>query len=228
MKQYPKTYELVFSDCKKIDRKCKLEKIKTYNDIPKSNIEYIQLFKNTIKKFHKDFFDSLVKYTWLTRRFCYDGKRRKKIMGNGTYSDSAFGVFMRNYVGYDNRSIMINSYSGRITSYFDDFFLNFDEGNPFEEEYAYPYKFISIDYLLLVYQMPERLEILQYAEDNKISYVKFLDYILNYISCYNEEHGEVYIFILTSKNVGFPFIKYNKNYETTKTSNIRPGKRKIL
>jgi hypothetical protein len=228
MKQYPRTYELVFSDQKRIDKKCALGSIGTYNNIPNSNIEYIKLLRNTIKKFQDDFFDALVKYAWLTRRFCYKDERRKNKSRNGVVMDFAFGIFMRRYVGYDNKGIMISRHSGRIISYFDDFFTNFDEGNPFEEIYEYPYKYISLDYLLLVYQMPERLELLQYAEDNEMSYTKFLDYILNYVSCYNEEHGEIYVFMLTSKTIGFPYVRVNQNYESTKTSSVRSRKRKIL
>jgi len=219
-KDYPRKYERVFIDKNK---KCKLERVSTYNDIPKSNIEYINLFRKTIKDLQDGYFDNLVKYNWLVRRFCYGGIRRKNFSRNGNFLDGAFGVFMRHFVGFENRFICTyGACGGKIISYFDDFFPNFDEGNPFKEEYKYPYKHITLEYLFVVYQMPERLKILRRAEEQKMLYPKFLDYVLNYILCYNEEHGEKYIFVFS--NWLMPYIKAKKNYEGIKTSSIRSGK----
>jgi len=226
-KRYDREYEKVFTNEKVIKKRCKLEEISSFNNVPKDNTEYIGLLRETIGGMQKEVFDYMVKYMWLVRRFCYKGKRRKNLSANGIHMDGAFGVFMRNFVGFEGR-LMLNTFGsgGKIAGYLDDFFPNFDEGNPFEEHYEYPYKNITLEHLILVYQMPERLDLLNDAENAKMSYTKFLDFVLNYISCYNEEHGEEYIFIFSSAFM--PYIKFTKNYEATKTSSVRSRKKRVL
>lgn len=208
-KKYHREFERVFNDKKLIDKKCNIEKVSTFNNIPSTITEYISLYTDIFKDFQNSLFDYLVKYVWLNRRFCYRGYNRKKSRANGVELDRAFGIFMRYFVGFDNRFFSSrDALWARVMVYFDDFFPNFNEGNPFKESYEYPYKYISLEYLVFVYQMPNRLELLKYAERKKMSYTKFLDYVLNYISCYNEEHGETYLFVFS--HVVMPYIKVLK------------------
>ena len=222
-KNYKRKYEKVFSDMDVVEKKFKIDRVSSFNNIPGGLDEYMGALRDTINGMHNSVFDHLVKYIWLTRRFTYDGKRRKNFFRNGIYMDRAFGIFMRSYVGFENRFIMSTYASGgKIASYFDDFFPNFDNGNPFKEDYRYPYKNITLEYLMLVYQMEERLGLLEFAEEKGMSYTTFLDFVINYISCYNEEHGEKYIFVFSSTFM--PYVKVNKNYEeSTKASNVCSG-----
>ena len=186
MKNYPKTYEDVYTSEKSL-RACQPWKIGTDNGMDKD--EYQELFKKTIRKFQDDIFDGLVKIYWLRRRFAYNGRHRAKDYGNSVGPDRAYSVFVRNRIGYEPKTITVPEIFPRIISYFNDFFPEFFEKNPFEEEYKYPYKYVTIDFLGVVYQMEERLELLEQAEKEKMGYAEFLDYINNYINCYNEDVG---------------------------------------
>ena len=208
LKEYEREYEYVFSDKDRIDRFCKLDKI-SFSDEKLDINKYIDLFSSLSSNFENALFDALVKYTWLSRKFCYFDIRRKHMKSNNVSLDKAFGMFLRSYVGMDGKFILGGfNVSGMIIGYFDDFFPCFDDKNPFDEKYEFPYENIKSEYLVVVYQMPERLEILDMAEKKKMSYVDFLDYVINYVSCYNAEHGDTYLFNLT--NTFLPYVKYLK------------------
>jgi hypothetical protein len=209
MKNYPRKYEYVFTGRDLINKKCKINEVSVYNNDPSSVNEYINLFRETFRKFEADYFDSLVKIEWLSRRFCYHGYRRARNIGNGVDIDRAFGVFIRSFVGHDKRLFVLEkSTLSKVITYLDDFFPNFNEGNPFKEEYKYPYKVMTLECLSVVYQMDERLELLDYCDKKNMTYTEFLDYVVNYINCLNEEKGDIYTFIF---KYGLPYIK--NNYE---------------
>ncbi len=204
IKDYSREYERVFTGEDLIKKKCDIGKVSVYND--KLSIEeYQNLYREHVREFYANIFDSLVKSTWLNRQFCYRGNRRIKPNGNGVELDRAFGVYTRRYLNHDNRFVTRNTSFGKVVSYFDDFFPNFEEGNPFEQPYLYPYKYMTLENLVTVYQMDERLELLSEGEEKQMAYTDFLDYVLNYISCYNEEHGEHYLF--SYSHVFMPYIK---------------------
>lgn len=204
MKNYKKTYESIFTSSRSL-KKCNINKVST--DINLSGDEYRKLMRKTIISFHKDIFNNLVKLFWLNRRFVYNGKPRCKKRRNGHILDTAFGVFMRKYVGLDNRMISKNKIYTKIETYLDDFFKDFDARDPFKEKMEFPYKHITLDYLIVVYQMPERLELLKYAEDNNLSYIEFLDYVINYVYNYNEENNDrEYIFMMVN-TFFMPYVK---------------------
>lgn len=209
IKKYPKTYEDVHTSERSLKR-CKLDKVGT--DIGLSADDYCKLIKKTFLDFQGMVFDNLVKTIWLMKRFCYDGIPRKMMRGNG-WIDFTFGVFMRHHAGVENRLITRDHVYSKIVSYFEDFFPDFDALNPFEQKFEYPYKNVSFEYLIVVYQMEERLEFLQEAEDKKMGYTEFLDYIINYINCYNEEVGsDYYIFVYSHSFVPYVRVKdYNWN-----------------
>lgn len=187
LKQYPKQYENFYTR-EKIKKRCVLENVGT--DIGLDHQEYLKLMKEKYGIFESTIFNLLVQNVWLTRRFCYKGVRRKKFFSNGFAMDFAFGIFLRKFVGFENKIFSTRQYFP-IVSFFDDFFPNFDIYNPFKEpeQYKYPYKNVKLCYLTMVYQMEERLELLQYAEDNNLGYTDFVDYVINYAFCHNDDIG---------------------------------------
>jgi len=193
MKIYKKEYENVF--IRDLEKRCNVNKISTFQNNPKNLDKYVRLYQETFRAMHEEIFDNLVKLDWLNRRFVYNGNR---VMGkgrNGTTVDRAKSLFVRNYVGYDPKFIfMANSPLLCISRYFNDFFPNFLDGNPFEEEYKYPYKYMGLEALVVVGQMSERIDLLEYGESKKMGLEKFKDFVINYINCYNAEHGEKYLF----------------------------------
>lgn len=212
-KHYPREYEFVFTS-KRLLKKCEPEKLGVHENIPGDVDKYIVTLRETILDFQKDIFDYLVKIMWLFRRFKYNDRRRVKTHGNGIQLDGAFSVFMKQYVGLDHRFLMTKNIPyTRVLSYFNDFFPAFDDGNPFEDKYEYPYKNITLEYLGLVFHVFERIEILEYADEQNMSYNEFLDYLINYINCYNDENGRTYELMFNT--TAMPYIKNikRKRYE---------------
>jgi hypothetical protein len=206
---FPETYEKVFSDQKRVERRCRWDDITVYQNIPDSLDNYIFRIKETFRNYETEFFNTIVRLNWLFRRFQYKGTRRVKRSRNHVVLDQAFGIFIRYYCGTENRMITWgNPIYSAVSTYLDDFFPNFDLGNPFHEPYTYPFNHVPLEFLFTVYQMDERIQLLQYAEEKKLSYCDFLDFLTNWILNYNEKYGEKYIFLFTREVM--PYIK-NKN-----------------
>ena len=208
-KNYEDKYEKVFTNKERIKMRCDIDKISPYKGDPENLSMYIRQFKDETKSFDLDLFDHLVKIYWLARRFCYDGERREKLGKNGIKLDAAYGLFIRCFVGWDTKSIFTTmNMLPKVMGYFYDLFPNFDEGNPFKEKYEYPFKYISLPCLFIVYQMDERMEMLKYAESKKMNYAEFLDYVVNYVMCKSEEDDK-YEIVLSMKYL--PYVKKMKN-----------------
>lgn len=207
MKIYPKTYENVFNRPFLRSNnmpKCRIDQVSAAS-MPLS--QYVINLRKTLTEFDLFLFDYLIKFLWLFRQFQYQGKKRQ-IHKNGVYLDGAFAFFMRHYIGYDTRFIMRNAAWMRIITYIDDFFPNFNKLNPFQQKLNYPYKHLSLSYLVVVWMMDERLDMLAEAEKQKMGYTFFLDYVINYINNYNEEHGvEKYIFIYDNHFYILPHVR---------------------
>jgi len=213
MKEYKKEYEDVFSGERTL-KKCDINKVMSDNGL--DGHEYAKVMRDTMLDFQEDIFNNLIRVIWLSRKFVYSGKPRLKTRKNGYWLDSAFAIFMRNYVGLDNRLIFRDDMFSKIETYIDDFFEDFNASNPFEDKMIFPYSHITLEYLIIVYQMDERLDLLAIAEKNKLSYTKFLDYVVNYISSYNEDHGEEhsdYVFSLSKSYLPYVQVIKNKKYE---------------
>jgi len=232
MKKYKREYELVFSDNESNRKRCDLSKISIAN----SNLteeKYEKRMRDELGGLQKEIYPRLVRISWLMRQFCYRNNRRRNFFSNGIELDRAFGIYVRDIVGYDTKLITgQHSMFSKILTYFDDFYPNFDEEDPFvaiakqSTEYDYPYEHMTFECLYLVYKMPERLELLDEGEKQKMGITEFMDYVNNYISCYNEEHGETYIFNFSHSL--YPYIRIVKTYEEPKTGNVRPGRQTIL
>ena len=85
-----------------------------------------------------------------------------------------------------------------------------------EQKYEYPYTYMTFDCLFLVYQMPDRLELLKIGEERAMGYSTFVDYIFNHVLCSNEESDTEEYKIMYPFNNLPPYIKY-ENY----AANIR-------
>lgn len=207
MKEYKDEYEKIFTNPDRINRACDLGHVSFYKDIPKSSPLFIDAFREEIRKFDLDTFDHLVKIDWLRYRFQYKGLRRQRGLACGRDRDWAHGVFMRSIVGV---SLAFLSAEGNIfrpiRSYFFDFFPDFDESNPFETKYEYPYETVGFNHLCLVSLMEERMDLIAIAEKRKMLFPEFADYVLNYVSCLNAELLEdKYEFLFRQR--AFPFVR---------------------
>ena len=199
MKNYEKRYEDVFTSERTL-KKCEIGKV-TLSGL--SVEEYQLKLRDQFRKYELDVFDGLVKLVWLLQKFSYNGMTRGRVAeAHNNYLDGAFGVFTRHFIGYDHRVITRDDMINKVITYFYDFFPDFDINDPFKSKYEYPYKYMNFGCLIMVYQMPERLDLLDHGEKLGMNHTRFNDYVINYISCYNEEHGDTY-------RMNFPFTYVN-------------------
>lgn len=157
--------------------------------------ELVALARSFYKEAYPKLFEMIVKQVWLEQKFTYAGVRRGARSGNGYGADWAFSFFMHNMVGMSQKPLTTGIYFIAIPTYFKDFFPNFSDHNPFEdpEYFKFPYKHVTIDFLAFVYQYHERIELLQYAEEKKMSIRDFIDFAYNQAMCYNDEQkADVY------------------------------------
>ena len=91
----------------------------------------------------------------------------------------------------------------------------FEEGNPFEnpEFYKFPYKNVSVDYMLVVYQMDDRLGLLDIAEKQNMSYARFLDYVINHAYSVNDELNYIKYSIRLGPDRMYSFFIRNKDQD---------------
>lgn len=228
MKQYKKTYEDVFSS-DRATRKCNIDLVSTDHDDLEVD-KYTILFRNEMNTLQRSSFKHLVKIVWLARRFKYNDKKYdvgKRTNGQGIAA--AFGVFTRRYVGIDFRIVSQDSVLSVIMTYLDTLFPDFDTNSPFDNEYEYPFEHVWFEHMILVHQMDERMELLKHAEVNRMTYIDFSDYIINYVLSFNDENGEKYKVILKNIYNIYTYVKKNKKYEEptninkTKAGNVRGG-----
>ena len=119
LKQYPKTYEDIFSVDSPRSRKLNFEKVQINGlDLDK----YILLFKNSLRESSLALFDSFVKISWLRRRFiyCSENPILKKVKSQDYWF--AFSKFTRRFVGSDLQIITRSPFFKYLESYFEIFF----------------------------------------------------------------------------------------------------------
>ena len=191
IKQYPKTYEDIYSrDIPSNLRKLNEKEI----SIDGYELdEYISLFKSSLRDASVALFDTAVRLSWISKRFIYYSEdplfnRRKKM---SPFHCFGFSKFTRRLVGSDTQIIFRSIFFKYLESYFETFSPGFYEGNPFEnpDYYKFPFKNITIDFLPVVYQLDERFDLLKIADERKMSYAVFVDYVINYVYSINEELG---------------------------------------
>lgn len=205
-------YEKVFSKKKRIRRYCKIEQITAYNNYPETTREYIRTTKKIFKQFQRMNWDILIRMNWALRRFTYNGKTRgvnwQNKKSNGMCMDVAFGLFVRNFVNHDHRLIFnSNGFYSKLSSYIDNFYPDLLEMDALNTRFEFPYKHIGFEHLVLVYQLDERLELLELGEKKKMPFLTFVDFIIDYCYQKNDELGEpIYDFIVL--NHSFSYVKH--------------------
>lgn len=191
MKIYEKRYENYYT---------RPELIEKFNkqDIGTDGIpfeDYTKEMRSVLRETQMIFFDQLIKICWLVEKFKVNGIKKKMDNTEDILTRYIHSIFLRSIVGIDMRFIYSSSHFRKVISYFHDWFPDFSLSNPFKTKYEFPYKHVGFDELLLVVNMEERLELLDYADKQKMSLPEFGDFLINYIFCLNEELGvEKYYF----------------------------------
>ena len=227
-KEYEKKYEdyptIEYEDRGKKRIKCELEKVSTR--IGWDVDQYLKVFKDEMWRIEGETFIRAIRLIWLSDQFGYNKDFRPRINTSrgypGVYFASALGSFVRYYVGFDNRLFLQSLPFLIIRSYLLDWYPNIREENPFEVEIKYPYDYMNMECAGLVYRMPERMELLKIGEERKMTFPNFLNYVVNYIFCYNEEHGDTYYLYTRAIGINkiFMHVRLVKKYESIKTDSI--------
>lgn len=173
--------------------------------------ELVSNFRLFLKDSYLKLFEMVVKQVWLEQHVTYGGVRRFRRRRNGFKPEQAFCFFITGMVGSSHNVLMGNHMLTSLISYFDDFFPEFSKHNPFTEPeyYKYPYDHVSPDFLYVVKDHHERLEMLEYAEEKKMNIREFVNWAANQAICYNLEVGED-IYSLSRNKHFFVRIKKNK------------------
>lgn len=201
MKHYPKVYEDIYP----LTPNLRVERIgSSYGTVE----ELSSLFREFYKDAHRGIFNMVVRQVWLESQVTYGGKRRKKRGANGFSSDWTFGFFMKNMVGISQKPITSNFCFTALSTYLLDLFPHFDKYNPFTqpERYQYPYRHISIDHMVFVYNCDDRLEMLAYAEKRQMKFAEFANWAVNQALCYNDSVGKT-VYTLSSAMRMWPYLK---------------------
>jgi len=186
MKKYEKLYEDVFSDKK---RECLVERKFV------KNVNNLTWFNDLLGEYSSFLFDFIIKYEWMKSR---SNEKSKFVSAN-----SDFSFYCRSLCNFENK-IFPSDLSRIVKSYIPDFFPRFFSDSPFD--YKFPYKHNTLSMLLPVYKMEKyRMELLDICEKERFSYSEFLDYIINFISCYNYELGKTY-YVLDCK-AHIPYVR---------------------
>lgn len=209
-KEYPKEYE----DTKFPSATFQIEKASS--TLEGGIEEYTKRAKEFAKEVNETFFRFLVFRTWLSMTFMYDGRRRRNPITNGFKMDTAFSHFLGTIVNDRSATLTLNKWYYRMVSYLHELFPNFLEHDPWKEPeyFKYPFEHVGLDHMLFVYQVPARFNLLQIAEDRKMSYNDFFNYVVNYCSCVNEYEGDSDIdpifTILDTSAEYLPYVRYKK------------------
>lgn len=227
MKHYPKKYQNITNQPE--DRL--LDKIgSNYGSVD----ELIVSLRTFYRESTLQIFDIFIKQTWISQQFLYNGVRRARIAGTSTQEgEIVYSFFMRAVVGSDKNALASSLFLPSILTYLKDFFPNFSDHNPFTESdyFKYPYKNITLDYLYLVHDHDDRLEMLKKAEEESMSFYEFYNWVINHVLCYNEEKEEQVYEIYFNVAGGATCVRKSKEprakrkifYETYRTKKAKTG-----
>ena len=164
--------------------------------------ELVALFRSFYRDSYLSLFDMVVKQQWLEQKLSFSGSRRARRCGNGHGVEMAYSYFMTGIVGVSQKFLTHNKLLFYVVDYFKDFFPNFSDHDPFKEPeyFKYPYKHVTIDFLYVVRECHNRKELLDYAEEKKMTIQSFIDWALNWVVSYNIEKGEEIYEVIRDRN----------------------------
>lgn len=210
---YPKEYENVFHT----DQKDKLHDINKFRtDIPGYDFtEYRENLENLLRSSSLNNFNELVKMEWLKRHLYVDtGAQRCEVLKQNR---GAFNYLCQRYIGVSHVAALQSWNTIKVESYMNEFFPNFYSNNPFTspDKYKYPFEWITIDYLMVVYQMPSRMSLLKLAEERRMLFVDFMDYVINYVHVFNSRHHNegINTYAIQAATNGDPFYVMYKDFD---------------
>ncbi len=190
---------------------------KTLSNLDAVDCSFDELTRQTrdfYNGFNRVIFDSLLKAIWLKGRLRYGERAVTSLRGNGYWIDSTVAFFMGSIVGSSGKILLNSGALVPLQTYIADLYPDFFEENPFEtpKYYAFPYKNISIEHMIFVYQHHDRLGLLDYADSKSMSIWDFQHWATDQAFCYNDSVGKtVYGLSQNARMRNFPFLMNLKN-----------------
>ena len=203
MKEYPKKYKDYFRSDSYQSRFDMWDVWVTDDYMDKD--KYQNQVRDVMEQYYDNMWRDALNLAWINHKFEYQGKTRDSLTNNDIHLDSAYRMFFRKLMDKDTQTVVNNKPLKALASYADTFYPGFyTDPAPWKNNYKFPFEHITLDYLLAVWEMPDRIDFLEYAEEHELSLEDFYDYMVNWISCYNEENEETYTMRKT------PFVTFNE------------------
>lgn len=207
MKLYPKNYQDLFLPDSKL---VKLEYFETVSgEQPR---ELAHKFRAIFRENFKHEWDFMIKFIWLEHQIVFKKKRRFRWKKYGHATEMSYNRFMTEMVGIDHRSVTRGSPFIRRSVYLKEIFPDFLRHDPFVdfEYYQFPFDHVTLDFMDYVHQVEYRMDLLTYAEEQKMTYFAFTNWVNNYVLSYNDDKGsDIYAI---SEYFGAPCVVHN-NWE---------------
>lgn len=201
MKHYQRQYEDLFQD-KKAWHSAKFESaLGELGDL-------VDLYQTFLNRAYKEVFHLALCFLWLEKQLIINGHRRTRRFRSGHSYDMLYGRFISILVGRDQATLTRSRWFQITAACAAEMFPGFYLHNPFTEPeyFQWPYEHVGVDFLAYVYQVHNRLELVEYANNMRMSFHDFKNWVNNYVLCYNDEQGgEIYQIALSRENV--PYVK---------------------
>ena len=149
-------------------------------------------FNNFYRETFKELWRINICQIWLEQKLNFKGGKRDLATRHSLPMGPVIAAFFGDYVGISSSLITGNKLSHVIISYFLEFYPDFLYHDPFldPDYYKFPYKNITLDHLCFVYQVENRIEMLERAEKEEMSFKSFANWVVNWVLCYNDDIGE--------------------------------------
>lgn len=205
LEKFPRKYDYFFSDPTKWINSCQPSKItlaEPYNRHQKGSVDilssYRDDFMSAVRKMDVAYYKIAVEYLWYRLRFGYMARSYYRNDWDRN-TNFAYGIFLRHFIGMEKSLYFSGTCALTIVrSYYNDFIdAVFD---PRVEEIEFPYENVSLAHMAVVADMDERLQLLEFADRNKMLYNDFCDFVSNWVGSFNEKYGEKYQLQLNKKS----------------------------
>lgn len=168
----------------------------------------VKAFQEFFDKSFRELFEMAFLYLWLEKQITYNGNRRMRRYQNGSVPDQTFGRFMTREVGHDQAMLTRSRWFYATTYFIAEYFPDFLDHDPkTEPEYfKWPYEHCTLDFFAYVFQVHNKREMMDYAEERKLSLHDFKNWVNNYVLSYNDEQGKQ-IYSIGLSREGVPYVK---------------------
>lgn len=186
-KDYERFYERVYSFSKADPTFVMKREQFTYGSFDQEG--FFSAYSTVFRDMYLGLWDAAVKLYWYQSQVKYNGKSWFRETGRA----GDLALVVENYIPERIRLKSYGSLFPIFFSYIKEFYPEIGKKNPVKHKdyFKFPFSFISPSYLLVVGAMTnERGFLLRNAEERKMSYAAFLDYVANFVLCCNQELGE--------------------------------------